>query len=173
MPKVTDAESLIYDPALGQQQEPPGISAVEQLLSAFEAHEGEEGVLIRRYQEIAEGSGNSVIRFLLQLIISDEEKHHAVTRAMASTLKGSLTWTRPQGALRGFKELGKGPKELPALTDDFIKLEREGIKEYKKLIRASKGYYRGLFSLLLRSMIHDSEKHLEILKFLKQALQKD
>ena len=44
---------------------------------------------------------NPVNRFLLQLIVSDEEKHRAVIHAMVATLKGSLTWTKPAGSLEG------------------------------------------------------------------------
>ena len=56
------------------------------------------------------------------------------------------------------------------LTEDFIQVEKKGIAEYKRLTKASKGYYQGLFALLLRSMIYDSEKHVEILEFLRQRL---
>ena len=113
-----------------------------------------------------------LIKFLLRLIISDEEKHHAVTRAMVATLKGDLTWTKPEDALPGLYGMGEGKDELLELTEQFIQVEKEGIKEYKKLIKASKGYYRGLFVLLFQSMIHDSEKHVEILEFLHQRLKK-
>ena len=40
---------------------------------------------------------NPMTRFLMQLIVSDEEKHRAVIHAMVATLKGSLTWTKPAG----------------------------------------------------------------------------
>ena len=42
---------------------------------------------------------NSVTRFLMQLIVSDEEKHRAVIHAMVATLQGSLTWTKPSDSL--------------------------------------------------------------------------
>ena len=150
--------------------ESPEISEVERLMNEFEAHESQEGEFVQRYKEIAEKSKNPLTKFLLRLIISDEEKHHAVTRAMASTLKGDLTWTKPEHALRGLTDLPEEKGDLLKLTEDFIQLEKEGIKEYKKLIKASQGYYRGLFVLLFQSMIHDSEKHAEILEFLRERL---
>jgi hypothetical protein len=55
-------------------------------------------------------------------------------------------------------------------TDAFIELEREGIKECKTLIKESSGYYHGVFKILLDSMIRDSEKHIELLDFLKEQL---
>lgn len=149
---------------------PREISEVERLLNQFESHESEEGRFVKRYREIAEKTQNPFVRFLLQLIVSDEEKHHATTSAMVSTLKGDLTWTKPEGAIRGLYELKEEKSELLSLTEEFIQLEKKGIKEYKELIRESEGYYRGLFVLLLQSMIRDSEKHVEILEFLKERL---
>jgi rubrerythrin len=152
--------------------ESPEISEVERLMNEFEAHENGEREFVQAYREIAEKTKNPLIRFLLRLIISDEEKHHAVTHAMASTLKGDLTWTKPEAAIRGLADLRQEQGELLKLTEDFIELEKKGMKEYKKLIKASEGYYGGLFVLLLKSMIHDSEKHVEILEFLRRRLRK-
>jgi len=166
---VTTEYYMIYGPELsapGSQE----ISEVERLMNEFEAHEGGEKQLLQRYKEIAEKSNNALIKFLLRLIISDEERHHAVTHAMVSTLRGDLTWTRPEDAIRGLYDLGEGREELLKLTEKFIEVEKEGIEEYKKLIKGSRHYYRGLFGLLLQSMIRDSEKHVEILEFLRQRL---
>ncbi|HEY3304280.1 MAG TPA: hypothetical protein VGL70_12165 [Candidatus Binatia bacterium] len=60
---------------------------------------------------------------------------------------------------------------LTQLTGDFIRVEREGIKKYRELIRSSKGYYRELFVVLFESMIHDSEKHIKMLEFLRERLE--
>ena len=104
----------------------------------------------------------------MQLIVSDEEKHRAVIHAMVATLKGSLTWTKPPAGLNGSELAGINGK-LRDVTDEFIKLERDGITEYKNLAKESSGYYHGLFKVLLDSMIRDSEKHVELLKFLKET----
>ncbi|HWP59805.1 MAG TPA: hypothetical protein VNL14_18075 [Candidatus Acidoferrales bacterium] len=169
MAEISEVEAMAFGLGVPRPQE---ISAVERLLNEFEAHEAEEGNFLRRYKEIAEKSKNSAVRFLLQLIISDEEKHNAVTHAMASTLKGSLTWSRPREALQPISDLGTEKKELLALTEQFLELEKKGIKAYKRLVKESKGYYQGMFRLLLETMILDSQKHIEILKFLRQRLKK-
>ena len=148
----------------------PEISEVERLANEFEAHESKERKFLRQYKDLVGKTDNRTIKFLLQMIISDEEKHHAITHAMASTLKGDLNWTNPDDAIRGLYNLGEGRENLLKLTEDFIRVEKEGIDEYKKLIKESKGYYRDLFVLLFRSMIRDSEKHAEILEFLRDRL---
>ncbi|MGH7846611.1 MAG: hypothetical protein ACREQW_15790 [Candidatus Binatia bacterium] len=169
MANITDLDAMAYGFGLPKPEE---VSACEQLMNEFEAHEAEEGKFLKRYKEIAEKSKNSGIRFLLQLILSDEEKHNVVTHAMVSTLKGGLTWSRQKDALDLISDLGAEKKGLLSLTERFLDLEKKGIRDYKKLVKQSKGYYQGMFTLLLETMILDSQKHIEILKFLRQKLKK-
>ncbi len=146
------------------------ISAIERLLNEFEAHESKEEKALEQYKTVLGAVHNPVHRFLLQLIVSDEEKHRAVVHAMAATLKGSLNWTKPAGTLEGDSDTDTTNRKLLSITEDFIKLEREGIKEYKVLIKASEDYYHGLFKILIGTMIRDSEKHVELLEFLREKL---
>ena len=148
------------------------VPEAERLLNEFESHDGKEGEIIRSYKEIATKSKDPLIKFLLQMIISDEERHHAVMHAMASSLRGSINWTKPEDAIPSLSELGEEKGELMKLTADFIKLAKEGIRETKELLKLTKGYYQGLFTLLVTTMIHDSEKHVEILDFLRKRLKK-
>jgi len=168
MERIPEMYAMLGKDSLGG--EPLEISEVERLANEFEAHEREEGKFLRQYKELAGKTNNRMVKFLLQMIISDEEKHHAITHAMASTLKGDLNWTNPDSAIRGLYDLGPDKEKLLKLTEDFIRVEKDGISEYKKLIKESKGYYRDLFVLLFRSMIRDSEKHAEILEFLRDRL---
>jgi hypothetical protein len=148
----------------------PEITEVERLLNEFESHESQEKDFLRRYKEVAADVRQPLIKFLLQLIISDEEKHHAVTHAMVATLKGDLTWTKPEDAIRGLYDLDGKKKELLAATEEFLRTEKEGIEECKTLTKVSRRYYKGLFAMLLGCMMHDSQKHVMILEFLRDRL---
>ena len=154
----------------GMKADLGGISPIERLLNEFEAHEMKEEKSLEQYKELMGDLPNPVTKFLLQLIISDEEKHRAVIHAMVATLKGSLTWTKPEGSLESTRELSKTYDRLRAITEEFMELEKEGIRESKRLIKESRGYYHGVFKILLDSMMRDSEKHIELLKFLKANL---
>jgi rubrerythrin len=149
---------------------PEGLSPVEKLLNEFEAHESKEEKSLEYYRNTVSHMPSPLTRFLMQLIVSDEEKHRAVIHAMVATLKGSLTWTKPADSLEGSGDLANISGRLRAATDDFIRLEKDGIREYKTLVKESSGYYHGLFKILLDSMIRDSEKHVELLEFLKETL---
>jgi bacterioferritin (cytochrome b1) len=148
----------------------PEVSPVERLLNEFEAHEAKEEKSLEQYRKLLAQMPNPVTRFLLQLIISDEEKHRAVIHAMIATLRGSLTWTKPEGSLEGAANLVETNAQLRVTTDEFIELEKEGIRECKSLVKESSGYYHGVVKILLDSMIRDSEKHIELLEFLKEHL---
>ncbi len=147
-----------------------GVSPIERLLNEFEAHEAKEEKSLEYYRKIMGEIPNAMPRFLLQLIVSDEEKHRAVIHAMVATLKGSLNWTKPPASLEGDRDSAAARQSFLAVTDDFIKLERDGIKEYKTLLKASEDYYQGLFKILISAMIRDSEKHIELLEFLRERL---
>jgi rubrerythrin len=145
-------------------------SPVERLMKEFESHETHETVFLQKYREMLERTHNPLVKFLVELIAADEEKHQVILHAMTSTLAGSLTWTQLQDAIQGVDNLGKEKDKLLKLTEDFIHVEEKEIGEYRKLARATKRYYQGLFALFLAAMIHDSEKHVEILEFLRTKL---
>ncbi len=150
---------------------PEGISPVERLLNQFEAHETKEEQSIEIYKKTVGETANPANRFLLQMIVSDEEKHRAAIHAMAATLKGSLNWSKPAGALEGGGVVAAANDKLSAATDEFLRIENEGIREYRILLNESSGYYHGLFEVLIGAMIRDSEKHVELLKYLKKSLE--
>ena len=145
-------------------------SQVEQLLNEFEVHEAKEERFLDDYRKAIRAVKNPANRFVLQLIVADEEKHRAVSHALVATLKGSLTWSKPEGSLEGDADDTAADAKLLAVTEAFINLEKEGIREYKTLLKDSAGYYHGLFETLINSMIRDSEKHVELLEFLRQRL---
>jgi hypothetical protein len=146
------------------------ISPVERLFNEFEAHEAKEEKALEEYKKLAREVSSPATRFILQLIISDEEKHRAVIHAMLATLRGSLLWTKPEGSLEGVGDMAAINGRLRETTEEFIRLEKEGIRDYQRLSEESKGYYHGLFQLLLDSMTRDSEKHIQLLEFLRTSL---
>ena len=156
---------------MGVPAKEPSIPPVEMLLNQFEAHEREELRFVEGYRAMIEGHENPLVKFLLELVISDEEKHHAVVHAMVSSLRADLTWSDKKRTIRSIGAIDPEERqELLRLTSEFIKEEKKGIKECKGLAKSSKGYYQGSFTLLIQTIIHDSEKHLMILEFLEEKL---
>ncbi len=148
------------------------ISAFEQMVNQFSAHERNEQEFLNEYREIVDRHDNPLVKFLLQLIISDEKNHHKLVRTITSEFQADLTGI-VTGA-PGLPKLGaiseEKKDELLRLTADFIKAEKQTINEYQDLIKKSQGCYSGLLVLLIRTIIHDSEKHLMILDFIDEKL---
>ena len=92
MEEMSDMAALFATRVTGS----PEISPVERLLNEFEAHEAKEEKSLEQYRQLLSRMPNPVTRFLLQLIVSDEEKHRAVIHAMIATLRGSLMWNKPE-----------------------------------------------------------------------------
>jgi len=147
------------------------ISAFELLMRNFAAHERHESGFLSEYGDVADRHANPLVRFLLQMIMSDEEKHHAVVHAMTSSLSEGFSGKKSEDAIPKWGEFTEAERDaLLRLTTDFIKAEKAGIKEYKRLIKSSEGYYEGLFVLLIKTIIHDSQKHVMILEFIEKKL---
>lgn len=148
------------------------ISAFEEMLAQFSAHERHEQEFLNDYRDIVERHDNPLVKFLLQLIITDEEKHHEVVRTMTSALQTDLTGIKGGGAeMPKLGTLSEAEKDqMLALTAEFIQAEAQTIKEYKALMKRSKGYHKGLLVLLIKTIIHDSEKHMMILEFIDEKL---
>ncbi len=71
----------------------------------------------------------------------------------------------PLGRVLGPRGLMPSPR-AGTVTPDVGKT----VKEYKALIKQSRGYYKGLLVLLLKTIILDSEKHIMILEFIDEKL---
>ena len=160
---------LSFRPFRPEEQE---TSAFEQMLSQFSAHEKNEHVFLDEYRKVVERHDSPLVKFLLQLIISDEDKHHDVMRTLTSALQTDLTGISSGGT--DLPKLGAISEEekddLLALTADFIKEEQATINDYKALLKESQGYHQGLLALMIRTIIHDSEKHVMILEFIDEKL---
>ena len=150
--------------------ESPEFSSVQGLMNEFQSHASHEEQWLSSYKEIAKESSDPLIRFLLGLIVADEERHHELTSRMITKLKDELAWTRSQAAARRPGEGGEKRQRLLRSVESFLGAERKGIKEYERLKKTSKGLYRDVFALLYTTMIQDSHKHIGILEFLRLKL---
>lgn len=78
--------------------------------------------------------------------------------------------SRPDDGTSEAAGLGEEKGEILKLAEDFIKVEKEGIREYKKLKSGQQEVPAGFFVVLIQAMMRDSEKHVEISDYLRQRL---
>lgn len=150
--------------------ESPEFSSVQRLMNEFQSHASQEERSLSSYREIAKETSDPQIRFLLGLIVADEERHHELTTRMITKLKDELAWTRSTGMARRARESGERARRLLASVESFLAAERKSIEDYERLKKESRGLYRDMFALLYTTMIHDSHKHIDILSYLRAKL---
>lgn len=148
----------------------PEFPMVQRLMTAFKIHESDEERWLAIYKNVAERSDDPLIRFLLHLIIVDEERHHEAMGSMITGLKDDLATTGSGKPVPWRSMPGARIKALIQTLERFREIERQGIKAYKRLIKLSEAFQQDLFALVCRTMIHDSRKHIGILDFLSAKL---
>jgi hypothetical protein len=109
--------------------------------SLNQAHEAKEEKSVEVYRKALSAMTDSATRMIMQMIVSDEERHRAAIHAMAATLEGSLNWTKPVASLESAPSDTELNKKLSAVTAEFIGLETAGLREYKRRVQNSDRVY--------------------------------
>ena len=136
------------------------------LIRTLRSHGQREGAALDSYQRLAKASADPAVQYLVKLIAEDEERHHRVIAEMLNqveslveeqTIEPAVPYIRP----RVDPALAAETRQLLAFEKaDSIELRRLR----KELRRASPA---SLLPLLVGLMIHDTAKHIEILRLIK------
>ena len=150
---------------------PAELSTIEQLRTALESHREEEEKFLKIYDKAIERHDSPLVKFVLELVRNDEETHHQVLGRIIARLDSDLAWRKDADTLPRLGELTKAERRhMIEMTEEFIDEEKQGIAKCKVLLKMAKGCYRGLITLILRTMIHDSEKHIMLLRFIRTQI---
>lgn len=134
---------------------------------AFASHVREERHLLEEYERLAATTADAGTRFLLELIVADERRHHELFERLGAD------------ALRGVHELVPDPPsppagEIPVLLEQtrrFVQVERDDAESLGQLRRQLRPVRdETLWRLLVELMQLDTEKHLRILTYLERRL---
>jgi ATP-dependent DNA ligase len=144
----------------------PSPSADVELLAMLQEHAPREGQALAAYQRLIDESDDPDVQYLGRLILEDERRHHQVVKEMVAMLESFSS-----GAPRPTSTPGSGSRsgvELRAATSELLALEREDARELRRLRRAIQGAsVPPLLSLLVELMIHDTRKHIGILRAIR------
>ncbi len=145
-------------------------SEIEQLLSRIEADEATEAQGMETYKRAAEASRDGGVRFLMNLIMEDEERHSRLLQAMAHDIRHSLDWSQDRAELPSIHPSAEDAAELQRQADRFIEVENENLKDLKGLRHAVKDLEEGMLDLVISTMEDDTRKHIEILQFVRKRV---
>jgi len=157
------------DTALQSGREPDRSLEVS-ILGQFERHGQMEGAILESYRKVAErSSAGEGIRYLVRLILEDEERHHDLFAKMANEIR-SILWEIPvEPRLPAIKTLSD--PELLAETKRLLSFEKRDAKELRALrksLKSSATY--SLDPLMVELMLHDTAKHIAILEYIRAHL---
>lgn len=136
----------------------------EALAASFDRHAEEEGKILAEYHAMANRLGDSPARFLVRLIVSEEELHHQLFRVAARWLREPVPPIERGGALNGSLD------ELVRRTDQLQEHEKDTIATCRRLQAELAGMGGEVLASVVEVMAMDSEKHYRLLERVKRIL---
>jgi rubrerythrin len=133
----------------------------------FSSHVREESAFLEQYEELAGEVGDAGVEFLLQLILDDERRHHALFEDMMEAARdgSSAVPAAPAPATASARRLLEP-------TERFLQAEREDQAQLRRLRKELKPARDDtLWPLLVELMEIDTEKHIRVLEYLHRRLQ--
>ena len=146
-------------------------SGLLSLLQAIQQHAEEEASTIQTYARIGRETSDPVVAFVMQFLVDDEQRHHALFARMASSLHDRFNWA-PDSTAQPFDSAGRAQgdaetaRQVRALADE----ERRGAQALCDLASRQDPGDADLVCLLLEAMAMDSDKHAHLLTFVASRL---
>jgi hypothetical protein len=127
--------------------------------------ETEQGIL-DEYRKLADETPSSAFRYLVELILDDEVRHHRLFTELADAIRnfaelGATDWPIPLlGSLSG------GGERILEQTDKFLALEDEDARFLEDMAERLRPMRETtLWHLVVQIMQCDTEKHKHMLRF--------
>jgi rubrerythrin len=150
-----------------------GASVSEQeAFDALIAHERDEEDVIAAYEVFAKQAESDVVRFLIELIVEDERRHHRVLAKLANTIRAQATFEDTEPRLPYFDVHRERDKGVLDATRRFLAVERKDrahLRDLAKTVEACGGEVDAFVVDLIRM---DTERHIAILKFIQRLVRR-
>ena len=125
-----------------------------------------EAAMVDRYDQLAINETGHV-RFLLELIADEEVRHHALYQRWADTIKAQGVFAEPPDAVPDLVREAD-PTALMAAVDELIEFEKDDARQLRELDRELADVRKTtVWPLLVQLMEMDTQKHITVLRFLK------
>jgi hypothetical protein len=143
----------------------PDHEADTRILELIRTHDARESAVLAAYQRLVDESVDEGIRYLGRLILDDEQRHHQILGQMAERV-GS--WIRGDNDAGTPALTPRVNRELLDETRRLIALERADAKELRRVQKELRyAPATSMLPLLVKLMLHDNAKHIEILQFIR------
>jgi hypothetical protein len=143
------------------------------LYAHLTTHVRTERGLLEEYREVAEGSRSKAFRYLVDLLIEEEIRHHRVFSELAESLETTALMKAKEPVIPFMDFAQDDPAALLAATKRLLRHENEDARELKRIHRELRSMHDdSLYGLLVELMQRDTQKHLAILRFVKKHAQR-
>lgn len=138
----------------------------QRIVNTLQDHMDNERDALTEYGHLALASPDGHVRFLMELILQDEVRHHRLFAEMVAALRRQIE-QRGEGGLPEMRPI-EDPVALRAQTKTLLDLEREDIRELRALRRElGKVEDTSWWVVLIEMMEADNEKHIKLLEFVR------
>lgn len=133
-------------------------------------HVSTEGRLLDEYQRLAQDESMSpAFRYLANLIIEDERRHHKYFNELAESIRMAAELRVQDAPIPLLGSLRKDRERVLEATERLLEAERQDARDLKALAKQMRDVRdTTLWVLLVDLMEHDTEKHMKILRFVKE-----
>lgn len=156
-----------------QAPQATGVSWAEAMLERLRLHVENEGTILDSYAKLLETTSEDYVKYLLRLVLEDEQRHHQIFEEMANSLASDISWKNVGPRTPALTATAEPSRALlEQMVDHMLAAERTDEQELKRLAKDVGQFHGTLFGLLLRTMQMDTKKHLLVLSFVRDALRR-
>lgn len=146
----------------------------QQLAHYLQEHMDTEREALREYAHLAEETKSDQVRFLINMILDDEVRHHRIFQDMVNWIRAEHSQRSDIESRIGFGASSSGDERehLLEMTERMLRLEREDETELRELDKiVVEVADTAWWSALVDSMRHDTRKHIMLLEAVKRLVE--
>lgn len=134
-----------------------------ELVHLLATHAHKEGAILERYRRFATEATSPAARYLVKLIVDDEERHHRLLAEMAN----AIAW-EGRSPVASVPDVFDGHDDmLVSETRALLDAEKADSRELKRLQRRLETFGdTTMWPLIVELMLLDTEKHIHVLRFI-------
>lgn len=139
-----------------------------EVLARLDQKRDEEAAILDDYRTLAGEAQDEWVRYLLRMVVEDEERHHRLLDEM----RNHLAWdtTSAQEPMVPWLTEPADRRRLVDLAERFLAVERHDLRELRRLRAELEPIAEtSLLGLLAELMELDTRKHIKVLEFLVRA----
>lgn len=142
----------------------------QRLFDRLRSHVESERGLVEAYEGLADASSSAGFGYLAKLIVEDERRHHGQLADLAEAVRSHAELRAEDSPipLLGGRLDDDERARIIELTEEFLRIEEQDKRELAALRKELKPVQETtLWSLLVELMEADTDKHIRILRFIR------